>query len=336
MSDERSKPRTKNVPASALNFTVGDLELGDNGDDAKTAPFRMVARSGEPIEHWFWGRVAHDLGGMRLSKPRVPIDYIHDDGDVIGYANKFDTDSGDLVVSGALTPFKDSDRATEIVFKAKQGVPYEASINFSAPVKLQEVAAGETTQVNGREFSGPGVVIRDWTLRGIAVCPYGADANTSTTFKKDGGAEVAVDFIGEPNMATETKTPSDTEQQIADEATTDVAVETKSEDDKAKVEDQAQDQETVEAEPVLAAELVDRAAEGKRFLEAFGDRGGRWFAEGKTFAEAQTLYIRDLESKVEELSKRFGETTFGETEPVGASRGDVPTKEKAIRITSRL
>lgn len=335
MSDERSKPRTQKVPAAALNFTVGDLELGDNGDGAKTAPFRMVARSGEPIDHWYWGKVAHDLGGMRLSKPRVPIDYIHDDGDIIGYANKFDTDSGDLVVSGALTPFKESDRATEIVFKAKQGVPYEASINFSAPVKLQELAAGETTEVNGRNFTGPGVVIREWTLRGIAVCPYGADRNTSTTFK-DGGATVAVEFLGEPDMATDTKTPSDVENQVQDEVTPAVAVDAEPDDDKAKVEDQAQDQETVEAEPVVAAELVDRAAEGKRFLEAFGDRGGRWFAEGKTFAEAQTLYIRDLESRVEELSKRFGTSNFGEVEPVAASRGEAQPKEKAIRISGRV
>jgi len=30
--------------------------------------------------------------------------------------------------------------------------------------------------------------------------------------------------------------------------------------------------------------------EGQRFLKAFGRMGGVWFAEGKTFAEAEALY----------------------------------------------
>ena len=119
-----------NIPANACIMTSGEFALGDNGENAKSAPLTMTARSGKPIEHWYWGRVVHDLSGMSLKKSRVPVDYVHDDKEVIGYLNKFDSSSGDLVVSGALVPFKDNDRATEIIHKQKAGVPYEASINF--------------------------------------------------------------------------------------------------------------------------------------------------------------------------------------------------------------
>src|SRR5690606_36622863 len=128
---------------------------------------------------------------MRLSKQRVPIDYCHDDREVIGYANKFDSESGDLVVSGALTPWKENDRAAEIVHKQKAGVPYEASINFGGDgIVLERVSENMAVDVNGYKFAGPGVVVREWPLRGIAVCPYGADQNTSTTFS--GASEIAV------------------------------------------------------------------------------------------------------------------------------------------------
>jgi hypothetical protein len=170
------------IPAAACILTVGEFELGDNGDGAKSAPVRLVARSGEAIEHWFWGRVVHDLEGMQLSKPRIPIDYVHDPKEVIGYLNKFDTETGALVTRGALVPFKESDRATEIIHKQSLGVPYEASINFGGDgIKVQEIAEDEVTEVNGRKFEGPGIVVREWPLRGVAIAPYGADANTEST-----------------------------------------------------------------------------------------------------------------------------------------------------------
>ncbi len=70
------------------------------------------------------------MEGMTLHKDRLALDYVHDSKEVIGYLNHFDIASGDLVTSGALVPFKDTDRATEIMHKLSEGVPYEASINF--------------------------------------------------------------------------------------------------------------------------------------------------------------------------------------------------------------
>ncbi len=169
------------IPANACRMGGGEVILGDNGETAKTSPVRLKARSGQAIEHWFWGKVIHDFAGMRRNKPRLTIDYAHNDQEVLGYLNHFETNSGDLVASGALTPFREDDRASEVLFKMKQGVPYEASIFFGGDgIKIEEVEEGASVSVNGAEFAGPGIVIREWPLRGVAICPYGADANTQS------------------------------------------------------------------------------------------------------------------------------------------------------------
>ena len=177
-----NKHQFKDVPKAACMMTISEVELGDNGDEAKTAPIRLKARSGDYIEHWYWGRVVHDLSGMKLSKSRLAVDYAHNDDEVLGYLNKFDIASGDLIASGALTPWREDDRASEVLWKMRSGVPYEASIFFGGNgIKLEEVDEGQSMEVNGRRFDGPGVIIREWPLRGVAICPYGADQNTEAS-----------------------------------------------------------------------------------------------------------------------------------------------------------
>jgi len=334
MPNERTK--TKQVPASALQFSVGAFELASNGESAKSAPFRMVARSGKPIEHWFWGNVVHDLDGMRLHKNRLPIDYAHDAKEVIGYANHFESESGDLVVSGALVPFKDSDRATEIIHKQREGVPYEASINFGGDgIRLEEVRDGQSVQVNGYQFSGPGVVIREWPLRGIAICPYGADANTSTEFAAQTQFLVEITEAEMPEeqeqlTAAHLENNQDAQQQEAEAQAVDAAQPADLDTVAEVVADEAA---TVEA---AATELTGRS-EGQRFLEAFGDQGGVWFAQGKTFSEATDLYVAALKSENESLKQRLSARRGeGESEPVEFSQHVPPTpKGKAIRIARR-
>jgi len=196
------------VPKAACMFAGGVVELGDNGKDAKSAPIRLKARSGDPIEHWYWGKVVHDLAGMRTHKARLTVDYAHNDSEVLGYLNHFDISSGDLVASGALTPWREDDRASEVMFKMRQGVPYEASIFFGGNgVKIEEVGEGVDLQVNGRKFSGPGIVIREWPLRGVAICPYGADQNTESRMF-DAGETVSVEKVQPKEIKMEANEPA--------------------------------------------------------------------------------------------------------------------------------
>jgi len=274
-----SNDRFKTIPAGACMLVVGEPEIGDNGDGAKSAPVRLVARSGKPIEHWFWGRVVHDLAGMRLHKSRIPIDYVHDSKEVIGYLNRFDTESGDLITSGALVPFKESDRATEILHKFRAGVPYEASINFGGDgIKVEELSPGQVSQVNGYQFEGPGVIVREWPLRGVAICPYGADANTESAALAGANAKtyMASVVIAEPNADTEETAMSEQTVEVsapvspeveeaksdelnAEESALEQTVEAQADEAQVEAPQEAVEASAVEAEP--AAEVVEEPAE---------------------------------------------------------------------------
>ena len=318
------------IPQGACTLTVGEFALGDNGDGSKSAPVSLVARSGKPIEHWFWGRVVHDLAGMQLHKSRLPIDYVHDSKEIVGYLNHFDIGTGDLVTSGALTPFKDSDRATEIIFKSKAGVPYEASINFGGDgIKVQEVGPGEVTQVNGAEFEGPGVVIREWPLRGVAVCPYGADMNTDSSLLSAGKKYTAAAYVA-PSTTTEESNMSnvDTSVDVAAEATEpEAAVETTDQPVESELteatEEEAVEVEAVEGEEEATEEDAANAPEPEdeepaelsreefsRIKAAFGaDIAASTFETGGTYEsalqlahDAQAARITELEAQVGEMS----------------------------------
>jgi hypothetical protein len=86
-----------------------------------------------------------------------------------------------------------------VIFKMREGVPYEASIYWGGDgIRIQKVPAGKSVEVNGMEFAGPGVVVREWPLRGIAICPYGADENTQSMAFAEGKTVSAVEW-SEPN-----------------------------------------------------------------------------------------------------------------------------------------
>lgn len=325
--------KTKNIPLAALRFAA-DLELGSNGDGAKTVPVKLKARSTQPVDHWFFGRIVHDLAGMSLGKSRLAIDYCHRDDEVIGYASKFETEGG-LVASGALTPFQEKDRASEVIFKSGEGVPYEASIFFDpAEMVLEYVPQGMAVPVNGFSFEGPGVVARKWTLRGLAVCPYGQDKNTAVEFSAGNTPEVAVRY-------------TDTEQPPAVEAAPAAVDPAKADDTKpaeAKPAVEAGATEEVPAPAAAPVEVVKLGAndlDGQAFLTAFGDQGGVWFAQGKQFAECQTLFANGVKAERDRLAQENQQlrtqlsATRGERDPVsftgepeGATSNEPTVKQK--------
>lgn len=156
---------------------TGSIQLTSNGENAKTAKVKLVARSSEPIFDPSLGMFVNDFSGMR-TKSRIYLDWEH--GTENGYLNHFDVSSGELVCSGVLVITDDASR--QLAEKMAAGVPYQASIEFSADEGLIEyVPDGATTTVNGRSLSGPLMVVREWDLLAVAICKYGRDANTSST-----------------------------------------------------------------------------------------------------------------------------------------------------------
>jgi hypothetical protein len=83
-----------------------------------------------------------------------------------------------------------------------------------------------------------------------------------------------------------------------------------------------------------AAQLT--AAEGKRFLDAFGDQGGVWFAQGKTFAQAQALHQQGLKADNERLKSENAELQKkltgrrGESKPLAAATAAPSDTDKKV------
>jgi hypothetical protein len=325
------------IPAGACTLSVGEFELGDNGENAKSAPIKLVARSGKPIEHWFWGNVVHDLAGMHMHKSRLAIDYVHDDKEIIGYLNKFDISTGDLITSGALVPFKGDDRATEILHKIGEGVPYEASINFGGEgIKLQEIAEGELTEVNGYQFEGPGVVIREWPLRGVAICPYGADMNTESASAFSNTKKVFNASVVEPKPQTEENAMSESVDVSAEVEATEAVEEVVETVETEVVEEVAEStDETSEVEELAADEVVEPEAktelsksEFKRIADEFGyEVATKIDTEGGDYNSALVLSVdglrsenAELRTQIEKLSKVEGGTPAKVTEKTVAKK----------------
>jgi hypothetical protein len=163
------------------------------------------------------------------------------------------------MASGALVPFKDSDRATEIIFKRKEGVPYQASINFGGDgIEIEEVSEGQTAFVNGYELKGKATIIRKFPLRGVALCPYGADENTDasafSSSNKTFSATVASVAVPVAKPPTEDVTQmSDT----AVEVVATVTVTEATEHEEIKVEEVKPEEVKAEVEPTVEAPTVE-------------------------------------------------------------------------------
>lgn len=291
--------RTKTIPAAECYF-VADVEIKERkSDDSRSTPFAATARTGDALNHAYWGRVVHDLDGMRV-KPRIPIDYNHNPDLIIGYANRFNTESGDLEIRGALTPSKHEEfsKAQEVIDKAEQGVPWEMSISFPGDITVEEVPEGEQVEVNQRQFTGPLSVIRSWPLRAVAVTPMGQDAATAIQFSED--QTVTCTYINQEADMAATKdelTVAEAEVEIKDDRAVDVA-----DTDSAEVEAET----TVDAEAVDATDADElSAATAEDFRSRFGHvQGSLYFADGISLDEATAKELERLQAENTELRSR--------------------------------
>ena len=129
----------------------------------------------------FWGRVVFDYSTLKFPE-RAALDYDHWDDEIIGYIENFRATDEAVTADAVLLDESPSDRATEVAYNLANGVPYEASalIDLESATET-EVLNDAVETVNGRELRGPFTLYRGATLRGVAVCPHGADAKTRTS-----------------------------------------------------------------------------------------------------------------------------------------------------------
>lgn len=280
---------TVQVPVEACRFTA-DLSVGEATGDLKNIPFTSLARTAEPVGHWWWGpRTVHDFAGM-IATPGFTVDYCHDQYEAMGFCNKQEVTDEGLVLSGELTPFKPDDRVAEVVSKSKRGVQYQASIDFDEfELVVEDVPPGTTAEVNGRTLDGPLTIFRQWKLNGLGICIHGVDGSTSLAFSKQpSGKTVAVTRFSKGAFMADTTTETDpavTESETPTVEKTQEELDADAAAAAAAAVTAVADVITTAA--VAAAPAVDAPAEFSRkqaadaFVTEFGETHGKaLFAEG--------------------------------------------------------
>jgi hypothetical protein len=163
--------------------------------------------------------------------------------------------------------------------------------------------------VNGQEIEGPAIIVRQWALRGMAVCLYGADHRTESQFSND-ASEVSITIETETEMATkkkEVETPDvDTQLTEPQEQATQVAEEVKPDPEQFRTE-------------------------LKNYITAFGaEDGANWFSEGLSFSDAQAKFCQKLQDKLaaektraDELNEKLSSIDRGSDKPLSVSSDQV-------------
>jgi hypothetical protein len=313
---------TRKVPKAALAFHAGQVQFAAKGANGNS-PTSIRARSGKPLAHWYWGKCVHDMAGFQPAAPSIPIDYCHNDSEVLGYLNKFQPSNEGLDCDGEVVPVGD-DRAAQVLEKSSRGVPYQASIYFDQDsLVIEQLGQGAKARVNGYELEGPAIIFRQWMLRGVAICPYGYDVNTSTRLSAGG-------LAGEIELSI---------SQLTAEAAMDPATNptTPPAPAAAALTPAANPAPATPAEKPVDAR-VEFQATLKKFTEKFGaSNGAKWAAEGLSYeaalekhAEAQAAEFaagkKELEDRLAAANKTIADQASklaavprGEAEPVSFS-----------------
>jgi hypothetical protein len=152
-------------------------------DAAKARRFSGVAYSGDVIEgHWYWDRVVFDLSTTKTPQ-KLPMLMGHDREKIAGFSDSVEI-GGDIKIAGALS--SKTDFGKEVAGLSDEGFPWQMSVHIE-PRSIEEVAAGQSVTVNGRQFTGPINVFRNNVIREVSFTPTGWDAQTSATAMSRGG-----------------------------------------------------------------------------------------------------------------------------------------------------
>jgi hypothetical protein len=139
--------------------------------------FRMTAYTGQPVDlGHFWGRVVFDVSGIS-AKDKLPALREHETDRIVGTIDKTLKTGTHIFADGFFLATKDG---LECSYLVEDGFPMQCSVGL-ATQKVEEISNGESSQVNGFEFSGPGLIIRESRLLEVSFCSLGADSETSVS-----------------------------------------------------------------------------------------------------------------------------------------------------------
>ena len=168
----------KTAPENAFSYQAGEsvFEFAAK-QEGQPRRFKLKLYDGSISQHWYWGKLAFDLAGMKLEKAKIPILFGHDTMVRIGVADKATFDGAFILEGYAL----DNDDASSVLQDADQGFPFEASLKFDPnKSKFRFVRDGEKAEVNGKTIVGPGTIFTKTVVKEGSVCVFGALNNCKT------------------------------------------------------------------------------------------------------------------------------------------------------------
>lgn len=168
--------------------------------------WKMLAHTGQVVSRW-WGRLVLDMDGASF-RQKLALLKDHDTAQPIGYSTSIERTKRGLEASGKLVS---GETADEVLRLSREGFPWQASL-MAVPSVTEEVLAGATAKVNGREVQGPLTIFRKWEMHELTLTVLGADSNTTTeAFGADGAVEFQMTTKSKDAPATE---PADLTAQV--------------------------------------------------------------------------------------------------------------------------
>jgi hypothetical protein len=161
-------------------------EMGMGGDEKRLKQFSGTAYTGGAMKANYRQPVVIDLAGLTAASESIPFLYQHDPSQIVGHGvAAIGPDS--IRVSGQVSGVGQA--ASEVTALAANGFRWQMSVGVS-PSRIEQVDAGATATANGRQFSGPAVIVRAGELREVSFVAIGADGRTA--------ASVAASYRGDP------------------------------------------------------------------------------------------------------------------------------------------
>lgn len=172
---------------------VGAVQTGN--DDK----YYMVANTGSPMRvQSYSSRVIIDMAGVQFAGEKLPVIGYHDAWYQLGVTTrqkvlmageseivKETTVNGPAIVAD--WRFTNTQEFTAgIKENLDNGFPYQVSVG-AQPIEIEKVGNDGTAIVNGREVTGPVLIIRASLIKELSVVVFGADRHTSTVKAQERG-----------------------------------------------------------------------------------------------------------------------------------------------------
>lgn len=173
--------------------TLNDAPLLADGTSGGNPSFDLEGYTGRAIRQaWSRTPLVVDLAGMDTSNiVAVMLGHQYDLDHAVGQAAQVVNSGTNLRVKGDV--IGEGPEVTKALNLARKGWKFQASIGADVG-RIENISAGETVEVNGRQFTGPISVVRASTLREVSIVLFGADAATSAAIAAQasfGGAPMA-------------------------------------------------------------------------------------------------------------------------------------------------